>query len=153
MDEEHRPIIFPPQIMETAKRPDIIIYSELAKILVLLELTVPSEQNLTNANIRKKCKYSELVAECENRSWTTHYFPVEIGSRGFYNTSLPKCLTALGVPKGKRKGIMDHAAKTALRGSYAIWLSRNSKAFQKMTLIKPPSINPEGSETVVATQN
>ncbi len=74
------------------------------------------ERNLVDANLRKKCKYSELVAECENHSWTTHYFPVEIGS-----------LSALRIPKGKKKKIMDHVAQTALRGSYAIWLSRNSK--------------------------
>ena len=82
-----------------------------------------------------------------------HYFPVEIGSKGFYNTSLPKCLSALDIPKGKKKKIMDRAAKIALRGSYAIWLSRNSKAFQQMTLIPMPNINPEGSEMVVTTQN
>ena len=128
------------QIMETAKRPDIIICSESVKIVVLIDLTVPIKQNLADANLRKKCKYSELVAECENRSWTTHYFPVDmvgIGSRGFYNTSLPKCR------KGKRKKIIDRAAKAALRGSCAIWLSRNSKAFQKMILKSMPNINSE----------
>lgn len=151
LDEEHNQIVFPPQILETAKRPDIIIYSERTKTVILIELTVPIEQNLTNANLRKKCKYSELVAECENRSWTTYYFPVEVGSRGFYNTSLPKCLAALGIPKGKRKNLLDHAAKTALRGSYVIWLSRHSRAFQKMSLIPKPRNNSEGSETVVIT--
>ena len=143
--------MFPPQILETAKRPDIIIYSESTKTVIIIELTVPIEQNLANANIRKKCKYSELVAECENRSWTTHYFPVEVGCRGFYNTSLPKCLAALGIPKGKRKNILDHAAKTALRASYIIWLCRSAKGFQKMTLIPKPKPGPEGSETVVIT--
>ena len=53
----------------------------------------------------------------------------------------------------KRKKIFDRAAKTALRGSYAIWFSRNSITFQKMTLIPMPDINSEGSETAVATQN
>ena len=61
------------------------------------------EENLFNAYVRKKCKYQELVAECENRGWCTHYFPIEIGSRGFYKTSLSKCLVALGGPCGKRK--------------------------------------------------
>ena len=71
--------VFPPHIVETAKRPDIIIYSDLIKIVVLIELTVPIEQSLADANLRKKCKYSELVAESEKRLWTTYYFPVEIG--------------------------------------------------------------------------
>ena len=78
MDEEHKQIVFPPQIAETAKRSDITIYSERIK------LTVPMEEDLSNAYTSKKCKYQDLVAECENRGRCTHYFPIEIGSRGFY---------------------------------------------------------------------
>ena len=40
----------------------IIIYSDSIKTVVLIELTVHIEQNLADANLRKKCKYSELVA-------------------------------------------------------------------------------------------
>ena len=134
MDEEHKQIVFPPQIAETAKRPDIIIYSERTRTVIIIELTVPMEENLANAYARKKCKYQDLVAECENRGWCTHYFPIEIGSRGFYNTSLSKCLAALGVPSGKRKTIMDTASKTALRASYVIWLCRQNKSFNQMDL-------------------
>jgi hypothetical protein len=138
MDEEHKQIVFPPQITETAKRPDITIFSERTKSVIIIELTVPMEENLSNAYARKKCKYQELVAECENRGWSTNYFPVEVGSRGFYNTSLSKCISALGVPTGKRKIIMDTASKTALRASYIIWLCRYNKAFQQMELFPAP---------------
>ncbi len=61
---------FPPDIVETVKRPDINIYSAVTKNVIIIELTVPSEENLANANARKKCKYEDLVAECENRGWT-----------------------------------------------------------------------------------
>ena len=94
------------------------------------------EENLSNAYDRKKCKYQDLVAECENRRWCTHYFSIEIGGRGFYNTSLSKCLAALGVPCGKRKSIMDTASKTVLRASYVIWLCRQNKSFNQMDLTK-----------------
>ena len=51
------------------------------------------------------------------------YFPIEIGSRGIYYTSLTKCIAVLGVPSGKRpKNTMDTASKTALRASHVIWL-------------------------------
>ena len=98
MDEEHKQIVFPPQIGETAKCPDITIYSERMRTVIIIELTVAMEENLSNAYARKKCIYQDLVAECENKGWCTHYFPIEIGNRGFYNTSLSKCLAALGVP-------------------------------------------------------
>ncbi len=70
--KEHNPIVFPTHSMETAKRLDITIYSDSIKRVVLIELTLPSEQNLADANLRKKCN-SELVAEYENRSWITYY--------------------------------------------------------------------------------
>ena len=88
MDEEYKQVVFPPIITETAKRPDITIYSKRTKTVIIIELTVPMEENLSNANARKKCKYEDLVAECENRGWCTHYFPIEVRSGGIYNTSL-----------------------------------------------------------------
>ena len=148
MDEEHTQVVFPPEIVETAKRPDIIIYSRCTKNVILIELTVPSEENLANAYARKKCKYQDLVADCENRGWTVFYFPIEVGSRGIYNTTFSKCLASLGIPNGKRKPILDTASKTALRASYTIWLCRSSKAFRKMELIPPPDICSEGRGTV-----
>ena len=69
-----------------------------------------------NTYARKKSnKHQDLVAECENRGWTVYYCPVEVGSRGIYNTSVSKLLASLEIPSGKRKPIMDTASKTALR--------------------------------------
>ena len=152
MDEEHQQIVFPPEITETAKRPDIVIFSTRTKNVIIIELTVPMEENLASAYDRKKCKYQDLVADCENRGWSTYYFPIEVGSRGFCNTSVNTCLTALGIPKGKKKTITDTAAKIALRASYVIWLSRNSKAFRQMELQATPSMCSEGSVMVEASQ-
>ena len=82
MDDEHEQVVFPPKITETTKRPDITIYSESIKTVIICELTAPMEENLPNATARRKCKYQDLEAECENRKCCTHYFPIEIGSRG-----------------------------------------------------------------------
>ncbi|XP_072028430.1 uncharacterized protein [Amphiura filiformis] len=73
MAEEHKQVVFPPIITETAKRCDITIYSEKTKTVIIIELTVQMDENLSNANARKKSKYQDLVADCENRGWcTTH---------------------------------------------------------------------------------
>ncbi len=64
MDEEYTQVGFPPEIVDTAKRPDISICSDVTKNVIIIEqLTVQSEENLANANARKKCKYEDLVAE------------------------------------------------------------------------------------------
>uniref|UniRef100_UPI00358E9BCC inactive dipeptidyl peptidase 10-like n=1 Tax=Myxine glutinosa TaxID=7769 RepID=UPI00358E9BCC len=60
MDEDHKPIVFPPQITETAQRPDITIYLAVTKNVIIIELTVPMEENLSNAYARKKGKYKDL---------------------------------------------------------------------------------------------
>ena len=67
------------------KRPDVTIYSTSEKKCVVIELTVPAEENLAQANNRKKCKYADLIHECQEAGWDVRYFPVEVGSRGFTN--------------------------------------------------------------------
>ena len=57
MDEEHTQVVFPPEIAETAKRPDITIYSLATKNVITIKLSVPSKENLANAYTRKKYKY------------------------------------------------------------------------------------------------
>ena len=46
--------MFPPVIVDTAKQPDVTIYSTSEKKCVVIELTVPAEENLAQANNRKK---------------------------------------------------------------------------------------------------
>ena len=36
MDEEHKHMVFPPQIAETARRPDITIYSERTRTVIII---------------------------------------------------------------------------------------------------------------------
>ncbi|XP_072028330.1 uncharacterized protein [Amphiura filiformis] len=121
MDEEHKPIVFPQEIAGIAKRPDFTIYSAITKhVIIIIDSTIGGEPSQCVRQENMKCKYEDLIAECENRGYTVFYFPVEVGSRGFYNTSLTKCLAALGVPKGKRKPVLDTASKSALRASYII---------------------------------
>ena len=42
----------------------MIITSEALKHLIMLELTVPWEERIEEANERKRAKYQELVEEC-----------------------------------------------------------------------------------------
>lgn len=48
-----------------ATRPDMIIISEASKHLIMLELTVPWEERIEEANQRKGEKYQELVGSAE----------------------------------------------------------------------------------------
>ena len=53
-DEDKCPAMFPPEIVTTSRIPDITIYSPSEKQGIIIELTVPAEENLAQANFRKK---------------------------------------------------------------------------------------------------
>lgn len=133
-DEDKSPAIFPPVIITTAKRPDITIYSMEEKKCLVIELTVPAEENLAQANIRKKCKYAELIQECQDAGWEAKYFPVEVGSRGFSNQTLRSCLKYLGLANKDIRTAIDDISKTA----YAH--SRNNKIFGSWDLVQRPEV-------------
>ncbi|KAL3976498.1 mitochondrial import inner membrane translocase subunit TIM8 [Sarotherodon galilaeus] len=96
---------FPQNIAKTSLRPDMIIISEASKQLIMLELTVPWEERIEEANERKRGKYQELVQECRGRGWKTFYEPIEVGCRGFAGRSLCKVLGRLGVAGVAKKRV------------------------------------------------
>ena len=45
--------MFPPEIVTTSRTPDITIYSPSEKQGIIIELTLPAEENLAQVNFRK----------------------------------------------------------------------------------------------------
>ena len=132
--------MFPPVIVVTAKRPDVTIYSTSEKKCVVIELTVPAEENLAQANNRKKCKYADLIHECQEAGWDVRYFPVEVGSRGFTNQTLRACFKYLDLSNKEIRLAIDEISKTALRATYTIWLARSNKMFGSWELVERPVV-------------
>ncbi len=104
-------------IAMTTLRPDMVLFSESSRQVVLLELTVPWEVRTEEAFEQKRAKYEELAGECRNRGWMTLCFPTEVGCRGFVGQSLCRALKLLGI-RGLHKNkairnIMDAAEKAS----------------------------------------
>ena len=60
----------PPHILVTNKSPDLVIVWEDPKQILLIELTVPFESNITDAHKRKIDRYKALVQDLnETRLW------------------------------------------------------------------------------------
>ena len=55
----------PQCIAVTARRPDIVLYSECERIVYFFELTIPFEDAIEEAFERKKLKYAELKRDCQ----------------------------------------------------------------------------------------
>ena len=87
---------------ESALRPDMVLFSNSTRQVILWELTVPWEGNIEEAHERKLGKYQELVELCRHRGWRASCYPIEVGCRGFAGSSLYKALGRLGI-SGARK--------------------------------------------------
>ena len=119
---------YPEHIAQFGGRPDIVVYSNAAKIVVHVELTVPCEERFADSHTRKDGSYgqhSELWNKCVANGWRVFSFPVEVGARGYASSSLQLCLSKLGIARGSSKNIVEEAANEALRCSFWVWIHRN----------------------------
>jgi hypothetical protein len=72
---------FPTEITQSNLRPDIVIWSSVRKLVLVIELTVPWEENVEEAYERKKLRYTDLAADCKEKGWRAIIYPVEVGCR------------------------------------------------------------------------
>ncbi|RXN29637.1 reverse transcriptase [Labeo rohita] len=114
----------PSRITSTRLRPDMIIVSDSTKQLIILELTVPWEERMEEANERKRAKYQELVEECRSQGWKTYCEPLEVGCRGFAGRSLCKVLTMLGLTSEAKRKAIRSATEAAERATRWLWIKR-----------------------------
>ena len=57
-DYHHAHLVFPPDIISTNLRPDIVIWSPSVKKVLLLELTCPAEEGFATASVHKLERYN-----------------------------------------------------------------------------------------------
>ena len=73
-----RKLVFP-DVIQSTLRPDIVLWSTEDKTIIIIEITVPWEEDCDEAHERKSSKYWELKEACQDRGWKTWLFPVEVG--------------------------------------------------------------------------
>ena len=118
--------IFPTETALTTKRPDIVIWSVKAKIVFVIELTVPCEENFNWAHQPKLEKYEDLREQCVRNGWITNVFPIEVGCRDFIANSTSVFLTNLGLPPSDKRKYMEKIQDRALTASAWIWQSHRA---------------------------
>ena len=128
---------FPHHIAHTQERPDIVIWSDTVKRVIIVELTVSWEENMEEAFERKKLRYENLRMECEDKGWACQVMPIQVGCRGFIGRTTTSYLTRLGLTNRARRRATQQLQTAAERASSWIW----SKVRKSTTawLNRPPS--------------
>ena len=114
----------------TAKKPDLVVWSEELHEVHLIELTVPHEDNIRAAHGRKEERYEELVGECEEAGWKATLFSVEVGCRGFIAESTRKWMkVAAGLNTKQERIMMKDLQETVEKASHWIWSKRDDSSW------------------------
>ncbi len=120
---------FSRETAETSLQPDLVMWSEACKTVLLIELTVPWEGGLEAANERKRAKYADLAAECREAGWKAVTCPVEVGCRGYVGSSTARLLRDMGCTGVRHRKAMKELAEEAEKGSFWLWLRRKHKGW------------------------
>ena len=128
---------FPHHIVHTQERPDIVVWSDTVKRVIIVELTVPLEENMEEDFERKKLRYENLRMECEDKGWACQVMPIKVGCRGFIGWTTTSYLTSLGLTNRGRRRATQQLQTAAERTSSWIW----SKVRKSTTVwqYRPPS--------------
>ena len=132
-------LVFPPVICDTSLRPDVVMWSETAKTVIMGELTCPWEANHHNAHFRKTAKYQDLKRTIEPNGWEAHLFPFELPALGTAAPSFNVFLDVFGLPRKQASHIRNRCVDTVTRASYIIYKSHYPTTWHEFDLVKRPS--------------
>ena len=117
----------PPSICVTDMRPDITLISPKTKKMVIIELTVPTEDRMEVAGESKRLKYQKIVIDGKQNGWIVRCWAVEVGCRGFPAYSMSNCLKDMGFAGKERKKVVEKLGSIAESASRSLWKASHYK--------------------------
>jgi len=130
VDFDHKKAHFPVSIFPTSLRPDIVLWSEMSRVVILLELTCCAEEGITRAQLRKETKYTELVSEINaGNIWKASLFTLEVGARGLVALSTQRVLKKIGFSSSQATRLCKTLSCVVARCSYAVYLAHKNLAW------------------------
>jgi hypothetical protein len=127
IDFDCNQILFPPTIVATSQRPDVVLWSARTKTVIMVELTCPAEENFLNAHTRKMDRYTILQEQIRDAKWTPVLRTVEAGARGFVSNRFQKIFRELGFSSSEATRACKDISSVTARCSYGIWLMRKTE--------------------------
>ena len=117
---------FPCEILPgVEQRPDGLIWSRSAKIVIWLELTSPWEENMELRHYEKLERYNKLAIDCKDRGWQVYPLCVEVGCRGYvWPAGWTRVCETFGLSNNERKRLKWRVEQTAQHCSHTIYAHR-----------------------------
>jgi len=142
VDFDKNNIVFPPEIFSTNERPDIVIWSGMARVVLLLELTCCAEEGTRAAHLRKDAKYTHLVSEINaTKRWHAELFTLEVGARGLVGHTVHSIFKKIGLTSHAANALCKSLSWVVAKCSYAIYLAHKNPAWShNCSLLLAPSI-------------
>jgi len=117
-------------VMATSLRPDVVLYSVSAGVLVTLELTAGWDGNQADQHDKKFKKYADALSASVQRAGFEYVnLCVEVGCRGLVAESVEHALGVLGMPPRSKNKLTQSLGQMARVCSYVIWTMRNIQDF------------------------
>ena len=127
---------FPPEILATPLRPDIVLWSAMSRVVVRVELTCCAEESMRDAQLRKETKYTELLSEINQTNvWKASLWTLEIGARGLVGLSTHRTFVRLGFTSAQAKALCKKLSTVVVRCPYAVVQAHNNLAWSHSNLI------------------
>ena len=108
-----------------------MIWSIALKKVVMIELTCPAEEGIEAAREYKLGRYTQLKQDIEEVVWVAGLLTLEVGARGYVAYSTERCFRQLGMQKRKVSSLCKSLSRVVARCSYAIYLSRKNKDWDR----------------------
>ena len=124
---------FPVHIAFTQLRPDITIFSNNLRKVILIELTCPCEENMESWHSTKISKYLALKTVIESNGWCVEHFALEAAARGYCCKPVLQCFKKLGFSNTLIRSTIKKLSKYSLEWSFCIWLARNNEDWTPST--------------------
>ena len=118
---------FPVHITFTPLRPDITIFSNRLRKVILIELTCPCEENMESWHGTKINKNSALKTIIESKGWCLELFAVEVDAMGYWSRSVLCCFKKMAFNNKLIRNTIKKLRKSSMECSFCIWLTRNNK--------------------------
>ena len=97
-------------------------FSISTKKVIIIELTCPCEENMSQWHEEKSQKYYPLWCSIRSNDWSVYFYAMEVGAGGFCAESVRSCLRSLDFNNKLCRKILQTLSSISLTHSFEIWL-------------------------------